>query len=76
VIACPATPARLSLMRLGRSLQVDFLGPWEHEGFAWLADRAKNWSADYRAPCWPQFLPPSAINERTVPSIKVLSATK
>jgi TniQ len=76
VIACPATPARLSLMRLGRSPQVDFLGPWEHEGFAWLADRAKNWPADYRALCWPQFLPPGAINEGTVPSIKVLSATK
>lgn len=76
VIACPAPPARLSLMRLGRSPQVDFLGPWEHEGSAWLADRAKSWPADYRALCWPQFLPPSAINEGTVPSIKVLSATK
>jgi hypothetical protein len=42
VIACPARPARLRVMRLGRSPQIDFLGPWEHEGFAWLADRAQN----------------------------------
>lgn len=34
VIACPAPPARLSVMRLGRAPHVDFLGPWEHEGFA------------------------------------------
>jgi hypothetical protein len=76
VIACPAPPARLSVMRIGRSPQTDYLGPWQHEGFAWLADRAQNWPADYRARCWPQFLPPSAINEGTVPSIKVRSATR
>ena len=76
VIACPAPPARLSVMRLGRAPHVDFLGPWEHEGFAWLANRAQNWPADYRTRCWPQFFPPSAINEGTVPSIKVRSATK
>jgi hypothetical protein len=76
VIAYPAPPARLSVMRLGRSPQIDFLGPWQHEGFAWLADRAQNWPADYRARCWPEFLAPSAINEGTVPSIKVRSATK
>jgi hypothetical protein len=76
VIACPAPPARLSVMRLGRSPQIDFLGPWQHEGLTWLANRARDWPADYRARCWPQFLPPSAINEGTVPSIKVRSATR
>jgi hypothetical protein len=76
VIACPAPPARLSVMRLGRSPQIDFLGPWQHEGLAWLADRAENWPADCRARCWPQFRPLSAINEGTVPSIKVWNATK
>jgi hypothetical protein len=76
VIACPAPPARLNAMRLGRSPQVDFLGPWQHEGLAWLADRANNWPAEYHARCWEQFLPPSAINEGTVSLIKVRSATK
>jgi hypothetical protein len=76
VIACPAPPARLNAMRLGRSPQVDFLGPWQHEGLAWLTNRARSWPADYHAQCWEQFLPPSAINEGTVPSIKVRSATK
>lgn len=71
VIACPAPPARLSVMRLGRSPQIDFLGPWQHEGLTWLADRAQAWPADYRARCWPQFLPPSAINKGPVPLIKV-----
>jgi hypothetical protein len=52
------------------------LGPWQHEGLAWLANRAQSWPADYSARCWRQFLPPSAINEGTVPSIKVRSATK
>jgi hypothetical protein len=36
VIACPAPPARLNAMRLGRSPQVDFLGPWQHEGLAFV----------------------------------------
>ena len=34
---------------------------WEHEGLAWLADRAQSWPASYRARCWPQFFAPSAI---------------
>jgi hypothetical protein len=76
VIACPAPPTRLSMMRLGRSPQIDFLGPWEHDGFAWLADRAQNWPTDYRAQCWPQFLPPSAINEGTECHKVRASATK
>jgi hypothetical protein len=76
VIACSAPPARLNAMRLGRSPQVDFLGPWQHEGLAWLADRAQSWPAEYRARCWQPFLPPSAINEGTVSSIKVRTATK
>jgi hypothetical protein len=42
VIGCPAPPPRLSAMRLGRAPQVDFLGPWEHEGLAWLATRAQS----------------------------------
>jgi hypothetical protein len=52
-------------MRLGRSPQIDFFGPWQHEGLAWLANRAQSWPADHHADCWQQFLPSSAINEGT-----------
>jgi hypothetical protein len=41
IIACPAPPARLNAMRLGRSPHVDFLGPWDHEGLK-LACRARS----------------------------------
>jgi hypothetical protein len=61
VIVCPTPPARLNAMRLGRSPHVDFLGPWDHEGLNWLAERAQRWPAHYRARCWDQFLPPSLI---------------
>jgi hypothetical protein len=43
-------------MRLGKPPQVDFIGPWQHEGLTWLADRAQNWPSDYRTRCWQQFL--------------------
>jgi hypothetical protein len=36
VIACPASPPRFGPMRLGRPPQVDFLGPWQHDGLVWL----------------------------------------
>jgi hypothetical protein len=71
VIVCPAPPARLNAMRLGTSPHVDFLGPWNHEGLIWLAERAQSWPPQYRARCWDQFLPSSLINEGTVSSIKV-----
>ena len=70
VIACPAPHARLNAMRLGRSPHIDFLGPWDHDGLSWLAERAQRWPPAYRARCWEQFLPSSLINEGTVSSIK------
>jgi hypothetical protein len=71
VIAYPAPPARLNAMRLGKSPHADFLGPWDHQGFGWLAERAQSWPSHYLARCWGQFLPSSLINEGTVSSIKV-----
>ncbi len=70
VIACPAPPARLNAMRLGRSPHIDFLGPWDHDGLSWLAERAQRWPPAYRARCWEQSLRSSLINEGTVSSIK------
>jgi hypothetical protein len=60
----------LNAMRLGRSPHIDFLGPWDHQGLSWLAERAQRWPRDYRARCWDPFLPSSLINEGTVSSIK------
>ena len=71
VIACPAPPPNLNAMGLGTSPHVDFLGPWDHEGFGWLTERAQSWPPHYRARCWDQFLPSSRINEGTVSSMKV-----
>ena len=56
VIACPAAPAQLNVLRLRRSPHVDFLGPWQHEGIAWLTDRSKAWLAEYYVRCWKPFM--------------------
>ena len=66
---CPAPPAQWNAMRLGRSPHIDFLGPWDHDGLGWLAERAQRWPAACRARYWDQFLSSSLINEGTVSSI-------
>jgi hypothetical protein len=64
--------------RLDRTVSIAAISVWLTLSSAVVnaKDQAPNWPADYHARCWQQFLPLSAINERTVPSIKVRSATK
>ncbi len=55
VIRAPPTPRPAHALHLGISVQDAFFGDRPHDGWPWLAAKAKAWSAPYRTRFWEGF---------------------